>query len=86
LKSQVAAKGKMDQEVTLEKVMLLTDKGYFYLEPSEPIVIPPGSTVTLQFTANVGATPPKREEEASPKKQKSAKPKRSAKPEAPSVT
>ena len=83
---QVVAERKMDQEATLEKVMLLTDKGYFYMEPSKPTVIPAGSTVTLQFTANVGATPPKREEEAPPKKQKSVKPKRAAKPEASSVT
>ena len=75
----------MEQEAAIEKIMLLTDKGYFYLEPLEPVTVPEGATVRVEFIVNVGATPPKREEEAPPKKQKSAKPKRAAKSEAPNV-
>ena len=85
MSDQVIAEGKMDREVTVEKIMLLTDKGYFYLEPLEPVTVPEGATVRVEFIVNVGATPPKREEEAPPKKQKSAKPKRAAKSEAPNV-
>jgi len=68
LSSQVVAERKMDQEVTVEKVMLLTDKGYFYLEPSEPITVPEGTTITLCFSGSVTATPPKKEAKSKSKK------------------
>ena len=60
MSSQVIAEGKMDQEVTVEKIMLLTDKGYFYLEPSKPVTVPEGTTISVQFSGSVTATPPKK--------------------------
>ena len=57
---QIVVEKKMDQEVTVEKVMLLTDKGYFYLEPSKPVTVPEGTTITLCFSESVTATPPRK--------------------------
>ena len=68
MSSQVVAEKKMDQEVTVEKVMLLTDKGYFYLEPSEPITVPEGASIILRFSESVTATPPKKKTQSKPKK------------------
>ena len=60
MSDQVIAEGKMDREVTVEKIMLLTDKGYFYLEPFQPVKVPANSTVSVRFSGSVTATPPKK--------------------------
>ena len=60
MSDQVIAEGKMDQEVTVEKIMLLTDRGYFYLEPPEPTTVPEGTTISVQFSESVTTTPPKK--------------------------
>jgi len=68
LSDQVIAEGKMDQEVTVEKIMLLTDKGYFYLEPFQPVKVPANSTVSVRFSGSVTATPPKEKAKSKPEK------------------
>ena len=68
MSDQVIAEGKMDREVTVEKIMLLTDKGYFYLEPFQPVKVPANSTVSVRFSGSATATPPKKEAKPKPKK------------------
>ena len=68
MSDQVIAEGKMDREVTVEKVMLLTDKGYFYLEPFQPVKVSANSTISVRFSESVTATPPKKKTQSKPKK------------------
>ena len=68
MSDQVIAEGKMDQEIVIEKIMLLTDKGYFYLEPFQPVKVPANSTISVCFSGSVTATPPKKQAKSKPKK------------------
>ena len=70
MQTKPIAKKTFLQGFTILRIMLLTDKGYFYLDPPQPMQIPDGATIITAYQSSVTPTPPK---QSKPKKKAAEK-------------
>ena len=55
---KTVAEKKMSEETTIEKIMLITDRGYIYLTPRDAVSLPANSIVSVLIKEGVNTTPP----------------------------
>ena len=58
MNEKVIAEGKISEETTIEKIMLITDRGYIYLTPRDAVSLPADSIVSVLIKEGVNTTPP----------------------------